>query len=111
MKYTVITKDGSKWLSRTAPHGVDPIQWHSDNLDLPYIGAFEPGTSLSEEQVSAIYQTSFDGVSWIEVTYDDYIDKGERYPVRTAYTDAESHDSHISEDYWRKRCEAAERYI
>lgn len=120
-QFTVITKDGSKWLRPslgTATHLISP--------DLPYIGTRPEGTVLDESEVTLIYQMGFDSGAWTEVTYDEYIDKGERFPVRIAYTDAESHDNHVSKfmplvklcademrevEYWKKRAEAAERYI
>src|SRR5690606_7217009 len=166
-QFTIITKDGSKWLSRTAPHGVDPIQWRSDNHDLPYIGSAEPGTSLSEEQVKEIRQhrhkddpkDAFFNLNSDTLWLWDNREEHRDIEFRIAYTDAELPDidyekemphkqwpstkyvahkvgaeshtlpefdeilNNTSDDakmnvslqmdlnYWKRRCEAAERYI
>ena len=95
-KFTVITKDGSKWLSLPAPHGVDPIQWHSDNLDLPYIGSAKSGATLDESEVKEVRQGFCEyTMKWI-TEYDDDLPTYNQY--RTAYIDVDpSHDNHISE--------------
>lgn len=177
-QFTIITKDGSKWLSRTAPHGVDPIQWHSDNLDLPYIGSHPEGTTVDESEVTELTQCRVKNApsdKWQEIGFGKVPPPNFLFEARIAYADAEppdidyekemphkkwpstkyvvrkvdaeSHDRHISDnpryplfshmssehgltlldseldeiarhsapmtgvDYWKRRCQAAEKYI
>lgn len=147
MKFTVITKDGSKWLR---PTGV-----LSGVFDVIYIGTHPEETILDGSEVREVRQYWIDK-EWREspTSCDSFGD----FETRTAYTDAEpdidyekempykewpstkyvarpadaeSHTlpafdeilNNTSEDakmnvslqmdlnYWKRRCEAAERYI
>lgn len=110
-QFTIITKDGSKWLR--------PTDVLSDVFNVIYIGNRPEGAVVDESEVREIRQyqtTEFGSLTWYTADDEDEINRWrERNPdglkTRTAYTDAESHDRNIIDDYWRKRCESAEKLI
>lgn len=96
-QYTVITKDGSKWLRPVNPFDPRDIMWQEFNLkepDLLYLGNHPEGTVLSEEQVKPRRQVLYNG-EWQQ--FKRPIPNG-NYETRTIYTDAESHGRHISNE-------------
>lgn len=76
-KFTVITKDGSKWLRQPGARKSDAI----------YLGIHPEGTLLDESEVRITTQTTSE-------PRDE-----ENYFTRDVYVDAESHDRHIIADY------------
>lgn len=115
-KFTIITKDGSKWLRPVNPFDENGQAWRgfkSSNPDIPYIGSRPEGTTVDESEVKEVVQyrqKDNENADW-KIWTTGVIDWDCVIETRTVYTDAESHDPDISDDYWRKRCEAAERYI
>lgn len=130
-----ITKDGSKWLRPVDMYD----ERHVKDFALPYTGSRPEGTVVDESEVREVRQFKDNG-EWVETSYENYMEDDELgLPVRTAYTDAEppdidyekemshkkwpstkyvarkvdaeSHGRHISDDYWRKRCELAEQLV
>lgn len=102
-KFTVITKDGSKWLRARIriPHDfLDSVEF----VEFPYMGSHPEGTTLDESEVKEVRQyqtTEFGSLTWYTADDEYEINRWrERNPsgfeTRTAYTDAESHDRHIS---------------
>lgn len=139
-QFTIITKDGSKWLRAVNPFDENGQAWRgfqSSNPDIPYLGSHPEGTVLSEEQVRGVKQTHHkdeDSDYWYtspSQAHTEFAEQRPDYTVRTAYTDAESHTlpafdeilNNTSDDakmnvslqmdlnYWKRRCEAAEKYI
>lgn len=139
-KYTIITKDGSKWLRPVNPFdnndprftskepfcilGMRPCsktvcecdEWkkfEKNNPILPYIGSHPEGTAVDESEVREVRQFMIGGTIDMDDTiieHGDWItmhdfDKARLeadlpdFLKRNAYTDAESHDRHISDDY------------
>lgn len=123
-QFTVITKDGSKWLRPVNPFdnndprftskepfcilGMRPCsktvcecdEWkkfEKNNPILPYIGNRPDGTTLDESEVREVRQYQYEG-EWFDCYNDGFYASMERHPdiaTRTAYTYAESHDRHI----------------
>lgn len=110
-KFTVITKGGSKWLRPVLnPSDTDQLSRFFQNAgdgfeDLPYIGSHPEGTAVDESEVREVTQTRHkdeDPDYWYTSPSQEHTDfAGARaeYRIRIAYTDTESHDRHISEDY------------
>lgn len=86
-QFTVITKDGSKWLRARIPHDfLDSVEF----VEFPYMGSHPEGTTLDESEVREVRQGFCEyTMKWI-TEYDDDLPTYNRY--RTAYTDAKSHD-------------------
>lgn len=143
-QFTVITKDGSKWLRPVDMYD----ERHVKDFALPYLGSRPEGTTLDESEVREVRQWKHHlSCIWNNDTNTSWCDGHPEYETRTAYTDAESHDHHISDnpryplfshmssehgltlldseldeiarhaahmtgvEYWKRRCEAAERFI
>lgn len=134
-QFTVITKDGSKWLR--------PTDVLSDVFNVIYIGSHPEGTILNEREVRKITQVE-DYPEWITPHPDnleDWLDTS--HEIRTVYVDAEpqcpecgkycscpeedlydavadyrnnhpepSRDRQVSEsEYWKMRALSAEKLI
>lgn len=81
-QFTVITKDGSKWLR--------PTDVLSDVFNVIYLGSAGSGTVLSEEQVIAITQArnkEYSSGNWFSISEKDA--DWNDFEIRTAYTDAD----------------------
>jgi len=98
-QFAVITQDGSKWL-RPVPVTIGgPRLFYtipSGEDDIPYIGSHPEGAVLSEDQVIAITQArnkEYTSGNWFSIAEKDA--DWNDFEIRTAYTDAESHDRHI----------------
>lgn len=101
-QFTIITKDGSKWLNLTQSKPIwgNEKEWMEEVLseDLPYLGCRPEGTTLDESDVREVRQYNVTG-TWISHPFMEESHKHMGCETRTAYTDAESHDRHISDDY------------
>lgn len=118
-KYTVITKEGSKWLQPinvpyqnadeyeygNEPHPAfaraDAVIYEEMTRPVPYLGNKPEGTVLSEDQVQEVRQwrnKNNSSLTWWEIPHNDDafwngVNDADYLETRTAYTDAESHDT------------------
>lgn len=82
-KFTIITKDGSKWLR--------PTDVLSDVFNVIYIGSRPEGTVLYESEVREVRQYNVTG-TWISHQFMEESHKHMGCETRIAYTDAEPPD-------------------
>lgn len=113
-QFTIITKDGSKWLRPINPHpeklsthgtpeafyyNPEWQEFEKNNFDAPYLGSHPEGTTLDEIEVREVGQHKIGG-KW-HVTTSDLYDTGFSdywgLETRIAYTDAEPSDMHIND--------------
>lgn len=87
-QFTVITKDGSKWLRPANLFNTQTISWrNSIEKYLPYIGNHPEGTILDEREVREVRHYRLRGTDhWFHPNDSEY--KSHELDVRTVYTDA-----------------------
>lgn len=116
-QFTIITKDGSKWLQPTnvpypnadeyedgnEPHPyaarADAVIYEERTRPLPYLGDKPEGTTLDESEVRKVIQVE-DYPGWITPHPDNLVDWLETsHETRSAYVDVEpSHDCQVSDN-------------
>lgn len=94
-QFTIITKNGSKWLRPVNQFDENGQAWRgfqSSNPDLPYIGSRPEGTILDESEVTAITQARHKESS--SLTWFNVYDNGnwDYHETRTVYRDVEPPD-------------------
>lgn len=101
MKYQVIEQYGKKWLKAINPFDENGQSWRgfvSSNPALPYIGSKPVDSTVDESEVREVRQhrsIRSKEIEWFDI---DATIASDRYEYRAAYTDAESHDRHISDN-------------
>lgn len=119
-KFTVITKDGSKWLRPVNPHpeklsthgtpeafyyNPEWQEFEKNNFDAPYLGYRPEGTAVYESEVWTVVQYDVNG-RWI--SNEGLYRMG--FKFRIAYTDAEPPDIDYEKEMPHKRWPSA-KYV
>lgn len=106
-QFTVITKDGSKWLRPVNPHrkhlvdefglfrNPDHVTFGLNSPDLPYIGSHPEGTTVDESDVRELTQCRVKNApsdKWQEIGFGKVPPPNFLFETRIAYTDAEPPD-------------------